>query len=479
MKRKPFLLLFCSALLLPLLFMGICAAALPAKYDTTYMGELKYKYERLTSVRGPKIVLIGGSSAAFGVDSTLLEQELPAYEMVNFGMYAALGSRMMLDLAENSIGEGDIVIFMPEINGQTLSDFTDGTYALQGLDGAWKLLGQIRPDLYPSVFGAMPAFAMEKLHYQLDNALPEPGGLYRRSSFNEYGDIVSEAVTQNIMPEEYDPDLPVYMTDELPTEEFTAYLNGYAGKLRKKGASFYYHFCPVNALSVTGSDTAGSSEQAVDTGDDTIGPSEHADGTGIDTAASSEQADSAGGANESSFAESAAMEFYAHLKNVLDFPLLGDPREAVMDAGWFYDTNFHLNRAGKTVFTRQLVRDLKAALGDTSPTEISIPAMPRTLAFSRMSEDGDTVLRRSVYAGNTQITEITVPETVRRIEDGAFGGCTSLKVIFLEAKEPSQILVGRHLLDGTDADLFVPAESLSAYRTDYRFSQYADRIKAR
>ena len=54
MKRKPFLLLFCSALLLPLLFMGICAAALPAKYDTTYMGELKYKYERLTSVRGPK-----------------------------------------------------------------------------------------------------------------------------------------------------------------------------------------------------------------------------------------------------------------------------------------------------------------------------------------------------------------------------------------------------------------------------------------
>ena len=434
MKRKPFLLLFCSALLLPLLFMGICAAALPAKYDTTYMGELKYKYERLTSVRGPKIVLIGGSSAAFGVDSTLIEQELPAYEVVNFGMYAALGSRMMLDLAENSIGEGDIVIFMPEINGQTLSDFTDGTYALQGLDGAWKLLGQIRPDLYPSVFGAMPAFAMEKLHYQLDNALPEPGGLYRRSSFNEYGDIVSEAVTQNIMPEEYDPDLPVYMTD---------------------------------------------SEQAVDTGDDTIGPSEHADGTGIDTAASSEQADSAGGANESSFAESAAMEFYAHLKNVLDFPLLGDPREAVMDAGWFYDTNFHLNRAGKTVFTRQLVRDLKAALGDTSPTEISIPAMPRTLAFSRMSEDGDTVLRRSVYAGNTQITEITVPETVRRIEDGAFGGCTSLKVIFLEAKEPSQILVGRHLLDGTDADLFVPAESLSAYRTDYRFSQYADRIKAR
>jgi hypothetical protein len=97
----------------------------------------------------------------------------------------------------------------------------------------------------------------------------------------------------------------------------------------------------------------------------------------------------------------------------------------------------------------------------------------------QISDEADAVLRRSVYAGNTEITQITVPVTVRRIEDGAFDGCTSLKAIYIEAGDPSQILVGRHLLDGTDADVFVPAEALSAYRTDYRFSQYADRIQAR
>ena len=451
MKRNLFLPLFCSALLLPILFVSICAAALPAKYDATYMGELKYKYKRLTSVRGPKIVLIGGSSVAFATDSALIEKEFPKYDVVNFGMYAALGSRMMLDLAQRSIGEGDIVIFIPEINEQTLSDFTDGTYALQGLDGAWELLGRIRPDLYPPLFGAMPAFAMEKLHYQLDGTLPEPGILYRRSSFNEYGDIMSETVSRNIMPEEYDPDLPVLMTDDLPTEEFAAYLNDYARKLSKKGASFYYHLCPVNELSVTG-----------DTDVDSPGSADNKDGGEV-----------------ISQAERSAMNFYSHLDSVLDFPLLGDPRDTVMEAGWFYDTNFHLNQAGKTAFTRQLVRDLKAALGDTSPTEIAVPAMPRTLAFTQMTEDKDTVLRKSIYAGNTQITQITVAETVRRIEDGAFDGCTSLKAICLDAKDPSQLLVGRHLLDGTDANLFVPAESLSAYRTDYRFSQYADRIRAR
>lgn len=456
MKRKPFFLLLCLALLLPLLFMSICAVGIPAKYDATYMGELKYKVRRLSSVGGPKIVLVGGSSAAFGADSSLIEKEFPDYEVVNFGMYAALGSRMMLDLAQRGIGEGDIVIFMPEINEQTLSDFTDGTYALQGLDGAWDLLERIRPDLYPSVLGAMPAFAMEKLRYHLAKTVPDPGALYRRDSFNEYGDIDSEMVSRNIMPEEYDPDLPVVMSDELPTEEFADYLNDYSRKLGKKGASFYYHFCPVNELAVAGGALSGS-----------------------DRLGSAGSAGSEGQTDSLSLAEQSALAFYAHLDKVLDFPLLGDPREAVMEAGWFYDTNFHLNRAGRTFFTRQLVRDLKAALGDTSLTEIDVPAMPRTLAFSQMSDKEDSVLRRSTYAGNTEITQITVPETVRRIEDGAFDGCTSLEAIYLEAGEPSQILVGRHLLDGTDADLFVPEESLSAYRTDYRFSQYADRIRAR
>ena len=89
MKRKPFLLLLCLALLLPLLFMSVCAVGIPAKYDATYMGELKYKVRRLSSVGRPKIVLVGGSSAAFGADSSLIEKEFPDYEVVNFGMYAS------------------------------------------------------------------------------------------------------------------------------------------------------------------------------------------------------------------------------------------------------------------------------------------------------------------------------------------------------------------------------------------------------
>lgn len=463
MKRKTFLLSACLALLIPLLFLSVCAVALPAKYDATYMGELKYKCERLSSARGPKIVLVGGSSCAFGVDSALIEAEFPDYEVVNLGMYAALGSRMMLDLARDSIGRGDIVIFLPEINKQTLSDFTDGTYALQGLDGAWHLLARIRPDLYPSLIGAMPAFAMEKLHYQLRGTLPEPGALYRRSSFNESGDIDNTMVSRNIMPEEYDPDLPVYFDSGILTQEFADYLNDYARRLGKKGAALYYHFCPVNELSA--SCRAGADDGQVSGAEASASASAEAPAS-ADTSTS-----------DKASAEASAQNFYADLDSILDFPVLGDPRASLMEAGWFYDTNFHLNRAGKTAFTRQLIRDIKAALGDTSATEIAVPAMPRTLAFMQMPDDGDSVLKRSVYAGNTTVTEITVPAAIRRIEDGAFDGCTALQIIHLESADPTGILVGRHLLDGTDAVLCVPAKALSAYRTDYRFSQYADRIR--
>ena len=69
MRRKTFFLLLCLALLLPLLFAGICAVGIPAKYDATYMGERKYKYGRIASVRGPQIVTTGGRRAAFGQHS--------------------------------------------------------------------------------------------------------------------------------------------------------------------------------------------------------------------------------------------------------------------------------------------------------------------------------------------------------------------------------------------------------------------------
>ena len=87
-----------AVLLVPLVLLSF-AFALPARYDETYLAALQDKTARLKSTEGKRIVLIGGSGAAFDVRSDLLEAELPEYRVVNLGLYAGLGTTVLLDLA--------------------------------------------------------------------------------------------------------------------------------------------------------------------------------------------------------------------------------------------------------------------------------------------------------------------------------------------------------------------------------------------
>ena len=421
MRTKRFILITTILTLLiasPLLLGGLL---LPAQYQDTFMGELPYKFSRLENAPGKRIIVIGGSGMAFAVDSSLLEAEFPGYSAVNMGMYADLGTKFLLDLTENELREGDIVIIAPEQHTQTLSCWFGARSALQGTDGNISMLRYVSREDLGALIGALPGFTLEKLRFMSTNDHPEGDGIYKRSSFNEYGDIASPLASANIMPGYYDPSVTVSYDPAILEDAFAERLRSYAAHAHKKGAEVYWYFCPANRLAV-------------------------------DASASPE-------------------DFYDFLYETLDFPILGDPANAVMDEAWFFDTDFHLNSAGRTVFTVQLIRDLKAYLGISSPTDIALPAAPA------LPVSGGRVLTADVWAGNTSVTEITVDADVVRIEDRAFDGCTRLRAVRLLSEDPSRLLVGDHLLDGCGADLVVPAGTLSAYRTDYRFSRYADRIR--
>ena len=117
-----------AVLLVEQIFFLICGFGLPAQYGDTFMGELKSKYERLKETPGQRIVLVGGSGVAFDCDSEMIDEIFPSYEVVNFGMYAGLGTKAVMDLSEAYIREGDIVILSPEQSEQTLSDYFNGEY---------------------------------------------------------------------------------------------------------------------------------------------------------------------------------------------------------------------------------------------------------------------------------------------------------------------------------------------------------------
>lgn len=405
-------------------FFLICGFGLPVQFGDTFMGELKSKYERLKETSGKRIVLVGGSGVAFDCDSALMDDFFPSYEIVNFGMYAGLGTKAVMDLSENYIHEGDIVILSPEQSEQTFSDYFNGEYMWQAADGAFGMLRDLKSENFEAMLGNFPRFALEKLNYVMKGQKPQTDSIYQKKSFNTYGDIELDTCRENILPNGYDVNQKVRFTEDVVQPEFMDYMNDWAKRLEKKGAVVWYRYCPVNKLSVEDMD---------------------------DLAA-----------------------YYVFLRQKLDFPVIGNPENSLMEAEWFFDTNFHLNQPGKEVNTVQLIRDMKAMLGDDRAVTVELPEKPhRTWGDVSAETRIWTAKDSETYQGEETIV---IPENVTQIEDYAFSNCAGLKQIVLEQKDPSKCIVGQHLLDGTGAEILVPQMSVDSYKRNYFWSVYAGRI---
>ncbi len=405
-------------------FFLICGFGLPVQFGDTFMGELKSKYERLKETSGKRIVLVGGSGVAFDCDSALMDDFFPSYEIVNFGMYAGLGTKAVMDLSENYIHEGDIVILSPEQSEQTFSDYFNGEYMWQAADGAFGMLRDLKSENFEAMLGNFPRFALEKLNYVMKGQKPQTDSIYQKKSFNTYGDIELDTCRENILPNGYDVNQKVRFTEDVVQPEFMDYMNDWAKRLEKKGAVVWYRYCPVNKLSVEDMD------------------------------------------------DLAAYDVF--LRQKLDFPVIGNPENSLMEAEWFFDTNFHLNQPGKEVNTVQLIRDMKAMLGDDRAVTVELPEKPhRTWGEVSAETRIWTAKDSETYQGEETIV---IPENVTQIEDYAFSNCAGLKQIVLEQKNPSKCIAGQHLLDGTGAEILVPQMSVDSYKRNYFWSVYAGRI---
>lgn len=405
-------------------FFLICGFGLPVQFGDTFMGELKSKYERLKETSGKRIVLVGGSGVAFDCDSALMDDFFPSYEIVNFGMYAGLGTKAVMDLSENYIHEGDIVILSPEQSEQTFSDYFNGEYMWQAADGAFGMLRDLKSENFEAMLGNFPRFALEKLNYVMKGQKPQTDSIYQKKSFNTYGDIELDTCRENILPNGYDVNQKVRFTEDVVQPEFMDYMNDWAKRLEKKGAVVWYRYCPVNKLSVEDMD------------------------------------------------DLAAYDVFFRQK--LDFPVIGNPENSLMEAEWFFDTNFHLNQPGKEVNTVQLIRDMKAMLGDDRAVTVELPEKPhRTWGEVSAETRIWTAKDSETYQGEETIV---IPENVTQIEDYAFSNCAGLKQIVIEQKDPSKCIVGQHLLDGTGAEILVPQMSVDSYKRNYFWSVYAGRI---
>ena len=471
--------------LLPFISVAVISFCVPPVYADTFVGELGDKYELLQSTDEPKIVVVGGSSVAFGLDSGMIKEEL-GMEVVNFGLYANLGTKLMLDLSEANVNEGDVIVLAPEINAQTLSLYFNSETAVQAMDGNFGMLKSVDSEDYEAIIGSLWRFSADKLGYILSGTAPENTGAYRKEHFNEYGDNVFDRPynVQKTTPKTVNFNFLVDTGDGITTEyeEFIEYLNAYVDAVSEAGATVYFSFPPIN-------------EAALD----------------------------------ESVNEDSIFAFYDNLCSNLHCKVISNLNDYVMDEGYFFDSEFHLNNGGVTVRTVRLIDDIKRELGRTDPTmleselpkpagyapievvggevenlyftleEVTLGSGDKAWYVKGLNDEGKKQIQLQIpeiteglpvvgiysYAfKDSDVRELYVGENVSFLDSAAFGGAKSLLEVYITKADPAAISVPNAMSETglaiKDANpnirIYIPAEGIEPYKADYFWSDYSQHL---
>lgn len=463
--RITALVLCLSFFLLPALLL-IVGVVIEDQFDETYYGEYKEMVYRLRETEGKKIVVIGNSAVPFGVNSDLLTECLPDYQAVNFGLYGSIGTKAMMNAARAEIKEGDVVILLPELNERSLSLAFSGEQFLYAVDGDFSLLfGQ---DDWESLVFGYPRFLSEKLKRLYSDKMVDE--VYAKRSFlssdGSYQDYVTLDRPYNVMPTGWDENDEIAFS-ALLSEEFLTYVKEYQSFVEEKGASFFFGFAPVNRLA-----------------------------RGI-----------------------ASLDPLYQTLRSYGISVLGTPDFSVMDHEWFFDSNYHLNTAGSSVFTTLLAEQIMAELGKDAPITIELPekpSMPVSLpkegndeqaGLFLYEENGDSVrivglteegkeknelivpsqyhgkkvvaFEREVFQNMKNLSKITLGANISVLYDGSFNGCTHLIALVLVQTDPNSIAVGKNLLKGAnDCKIYVSAEAEQLFSTHYFWQTYQSNIRS-
>jgi len=472
-------------LLVPFAAFALAVESIPNMYANTYTAALADKCERLNDTDGKKIVFVGGSSLPFGLRSDIAEQCLDGYAVVNFGLYATLGTKFMMDLSKSNIKSGDIVVLAPELNAQTYSLYFNPDAVLEACNGLPSAVGRIpASDNIKCIYNYFK-FAFEKIELYKENGKNgiDPIGIYRKDSFNEYGDISVER-ENNVMNNGCDINMLVETTEELLDAEFIDYVNDYIKWVRKRGAEIYFSYSPVNVKAIRSSKTMRA-------------------------------------------------EFEKALEKSLDCELLYGIEDCLIDERYFYDTNFHLNSAGAVYYTDLLVSAVKKKLGITTENGIDVPPAPplpqdvvveppvgEKVPFDEYTgepnndyaecfeyrlygssyavvgvkdeyKDMEEVILPSTYNGKNITTlaenalrgcinlkRIHIGLTYKTLENSAFDGCIALERIYLYQLDGENISAPRSgLLDGCNPSVRIYVPEGSNYFTGYTWSSYQERFE--
>jgi vacuolar-type H+-ATPase subunit F/Vma7 len=212
--------------------------------------------------------------------------------------------------------------------------------------------------------------------------------------------------------------------------------------------------------------------------------------------------------------------FEQTLEERISCEFISDINDYILGAGYFYDTNFHLNDTGVVYRTQKLAEDINLARSNPYFISATLPEEPKlsdNLVFVEgVDENEEFFTYRELESGNWEISGLTekgkaadtliIPRSVQigntgcgigvtAIGTGAFSGCSATKIVIPEDTNLRQIMNGAFtdaesveiiaIKYATAEDIFPPTDNFagasrelvihvpdgSNYSSDYNWSE--------
>jgi hypothetical protein len=259
-----------GGLLLSAVFVSALVVVLIVPDGNDYALATRDKHRNLGLNTGRKIVFVGGSNLAYGLDSSLIAKQCGTH-VVNMGMNGYLGVRFMLEEIKENLRPSDQVVISLEYDSYYKSPEGSGTDLLMIAKARPASLRHMTPRQLSSVAQAVPFGAQQKARRVLRGVVgkarrwarnlvigqpsrssPEPmseelrAGIFINSiesyaGFNEYGDLTRHLGVK--WP--YEREDGINLTTTQIDRDVIAVLRSFSEEMKQRGVTVLIIHGPV------------------------------------------------------------------------------------------------------------------------------------------------------------------------------------------------------------------------------------------
>jgi len=269
------------------------------------------KTNLLKDTPSPRLIVVGGSNAAFGIDSELLEAAL-GMPVINVGLHGGMGEVSYREVGAY-LRPNDIVLLLPEYYMFGDEEALEGNDSIlaQWIEYDWSRMRFVS-------FARIPAITLTMAQVKITRVAAfayEGGdlgrGIYLSENFNSRGDFVGHLQFETpVMTAPFD----AYLKSDILYNFGFDFFERFNRDALKKGATVYFEF------------PASRDTNCLLTGIEKI------------------------------------TRLYRSIQERTTIPVLTPLNQICFPDAYFFDTPYHLNAAGRQAMTERIIKDLSPFL---------------------------------------------------------------------------------------------------------------------